>query len=173
MSNTDEFVSVKQEESIFWIPSQTGSKKNGDYKSLEPTDKSYLIGYYLGVRHIETKDGKTKSIHSFKVDKVGDPSHIDGDMPDNNELSLWGSVVIDDYMSKIKPGVFCRVKFLGSKTSKLGNSYNLWDVGYKDSVEPMNVGSQQNIGNTSPPIENETTKESTITKNESSDDDPF
>jgi len=120
-----------------WQPTHTGSEKNEDLKKLEPTDKSYLIGYYLGPSVIQTKNGESTT-HLIKMDKVGDKSHINGEIGEEKEITVWGTTVLNDLFSKVKPGAFTRVLWKGKQKPKSGGKpYHIWDVAVDSTVEPL------------------------------------
>lgn len=130
------FESVR-ESGATWNPCTTGSKKDGTLKDLELTDKSYIIGYFTGSKHDAGKSGE-KTIHKIKLGEVGDPAHVNGDFSDGDELTIWGTMVLDDLMSKVNPGAWIKISWTGKKTSKRsGSTYHGWDVAIDRSVEPL------------------------------------
>ena len=139
MSTEDqEFESVKQNGPT-WEPKQTGSKKGKDLKALEANDKSFIIGYYLGSK---TGQGpqQDSTVHKIKMTKVGDKKHIIGEMDENQEISIWGTNVLNDNISKVNPGQLIKVLWEGKKEPKKGgNEYHSWDVLVSKNTEPMKV----------------------------------
>lgn len=142
------FESVKQNGPT-WEPKQTGSKKDNNLVALEPTDKSYIDGYYLGSQTGQGPENNS-TVHKIKMVGVGDKSHIIGDMEENQEVSIWGTNVLNDNISKAAPGQLVRIVWEGKKNTKTGGrSYHTWDVLIDRTAEPLAMGMP--VGNTTAP----------------------
>lgn len=141
------FESVKKSGPI-WECKQTGSKKENNITPLEPGDTSWIIGYYLGSEEVDNTNGNGKStVHKIKMTKVGDEKHILGERDDSNEISIWGTGVLDDQMSRVGIGQLCKVVWEGKVAPKKGtNHYHTWDVLVDRTAEPY--APDTNIGNT-------------------------
>ena len=117
----DEFKSVKGESGPIWECKQTGSKKEDNLKQLKAGDDSWIVGYFLGTETINGQNGDS-NVHKLKMDSVGNEDHIIGDLGENKEVSIWGTGVLDDAMSKIKPGQFICVEWKGKQKPKKGSN---------------------------------------------------
>ncbi len=140
-SSKDGFESVKGAEAL-WNPCQTGSKKTNDLVKLTAGDDSYLIGWYLGTRVIDTGNNQTSNMHEIQVKEVGDETHISGEFEANGRVDVWGSAVLDDLISKkVTPGQCILITWEGLKQSQKagGNDYHGWDVGVNPAIEPIQV----------------------------------
>lgn len=134
------FESVKQNGPV-WEPKQTGSKKTKDLTALEATNKSFIDGYYLGCQTGQGPDNNS-TIHKIKCTKVGDSAHIIGEKDESKEVSIWGTNVLNDNLSKINVGDMVRIVWEGKKEPKKGgNEYHSWDVLVDRSVEPLSGAS--------------------------------
>lgn len=132
---------VDTNQGAIWEPKQTGSKKNKDYQELQPTDASYVIGYYLGSKQVETSGGKTSLLHTLRVIEVGDDNHVNGEMI-NNEVGIWGSGVLDSAIAKnIAVGQAVAIVWEGKEMNpKQGtNPYHKWKVMHNPSIEPLKM----------------------------------
>ena len=108
------------------------SKKNADGESipLERTEKSFVIGYYLGADHIQGKEKEIR-IHKLVFEECGDPIHLSEPVEKGGEIMLWGAAALDDKLIKNVPiGVLVRVEWLGKVASKGGSGrrYHDFDV---------------------------------------------
>jgi len=168
MSN---FQSVKQNGPV-WEPKQTGSKKEKNLTALEAGKTSFIEGYYLGCQTGQGPDNNS-TIHKLKVTKVGDKKHIVGErIEGSDEVSVWGTNVLNDNLSKISVGSMCRIVWEGKKESKKGgNEYHSWDVLVDSSVEPY-TGSGM-IGETAQAPANEVPETSPVETEEEDDGLPF
>jgi len=144
---SDNFESVKKSGPT-WECKQTGKKSDNSLVALTPSkEKSWIIGYYLGSEVISTNNGES-TVHKLKMVKVGDKSHIIGEEEDSNEVSIWGTGVLNDNLKKIAPGQYIKIVWEGKAQPKKGsNPYHTWDVLLDKSVEPLALGSS-NVGNT-------------------------
>ena len=168
----DEFKSVKGESGPIWEPKQTGNKKDDTLKALKAGDTSWIVGYFLGTETINGQNGDS-NVHKLKMDSVGDEKHIIGDLEDSKEVSIWGTGVLDDQMSKIKPGQFICVEWKGKVKPKKGsNPYHTWDVGVNHAVEPLSVGNQA-VSNPAPAVEENEAAASVADNGGDDDDMPF
>lgn len=142
----DNFKSVKSAGPM-WEPKQTGRKIDNSLQPLNATDKSFIDGYYLGARTNMGQE-QNSTLHSMRVKNVGDKNHIIGDPNENNgEVSIWGTGVLDDLLSKIRPGQYIRICWLGkSKSKNGGREYHDWDVLLDDTAEPMRVEDNYSSG---------------------------
>jgi len=149
---SDNFESVKKGGPI-WECKQTGKKKDNTLKALKADDKSWIIGYYLGSEEVSTKNG-TSTVHKLKMTKVGDDSHIIGDRDESNEVTIWGTGVLNDQLSKIGIGQLCKVVWEGLQTPKQGsNQYHGWDTLVDKTAEPYSPNT--NVGDTTAAPQNE------------------
>ena len=129
------FESVKKKGPV-WQPTQTGSKKESNLVALVSGPTSFIEGYYLGCETGQGPDNNS-TIHKLKGTKVGDVKHVTGEKTDNGEVSIWGTTVLNDNLSKIPVGSMVRVVWEGKKQPKKGgNEYHSWDVLLDSSVEP-------------------------------------
>lgn len=129
------FESVKKNGPV-WQPTQTGSKKDSNLVALKADDKSFIEGFYLGCETGQGPDNNS-TIHKLKGTKVGNPTHVVGEKGDNGEVSIWGTTVLNDNLSKIPVGSMVRVVWEGKKQPKKGgNEYHSWDVLLDSTVEP-------------------------------------
>lgn len=108
------------------------SVKNSDGESipLERTEKSYVIGFYLGADHIQGKEKEIR-IHKFQFEECGNPAHLSEPVEKGGEIMLWGAAALDDKLIKNVPvGVLVRVEWLGKVASKsaAGRRYHDFDV---------------------------------------------
>lgn len=128
------------------------SRKNeqGDIIPLEKTEKSVVIGYYLGMDYIQGKDKEIK-IHKLVFEECGDPAHLSEPVSKGDEIMIWGSAALDDKLVKNVPiGVLVRVEWLGKVASKAnsGQRYHNFDVQIdKEKVLSQHVSNTS--GNTS------------------------
>lgn len=143
------FESVKQNGPV-WQPTHTGTKKGGDIKHLEAGDKSFIDGHYLGCETGQGPD-QNSTIHKVRMTNVGDASMINGEVDQSKpEVSIWGTAVLNDNMSKTQVGAMVRIVWEGKKRPKKGgNEYHSWDVLVDNSVELYNGGGSAAVaGNT-------------------------
>lgn len=130
------FESVKENGTI-WNPCTTGKKKDDTLKQLEANDKSFMIGYYKGSKLISGTQGDS-TIHKFQLETAGSKSHFSAEVDKGEEISVWGTGVLNEQMASVNPGSFVKVEWKGKVTSKKsGNPYHTWDVGVDRSVEPL------------------------------------
>ena len=107
-----------------WEPKQTGSTKTQDLKALEASDKSFIIGYYMGSESGIGKDGNSTA-HKLEMTKVGDESMLIGE-GDSDEISLWGTGVLNNKITEalergqMVQGSLIKITWEGKKTSKTG-----------------------------------------------------
>lgn len=142
------FESVKQNGPT-WEPKQTGSKKENNLVSLQPTEKSYIDGYYLGCQTGQGPENNS-TVHKLKMVGIGDKNHIIGEMEESQEISIWGTNVLNDNLSKAAPGQLVRIVWEGKKNTKTGGrSYHSWDVLIDKTAEPLAMGMP--VGNTTAP----------------------
>jgi len=163
------FESVK-ESGVTWNPCSTGRKKEGTLKALEAGKKSYLIGYLIGTKFGAGPEGNS-TVHTVKFDKVGDVAHFSEEVEKGEEVQVWGSKVLNDDFSKINPGSYIKIEWLGLKQSKAGNSYHSWDIGVDRSVEPLSGATSFSADNKSADKVEPAVSASTL--DESDDDLPF
>ncbi len=112
-----------------WNPKKN---EDGTDRVFDPKNPPAIEGWYLGGVPNQGKDGNS-TLHSMLC------SHVDGtDHPKGKEVSInfWGSHVLDDQLSKIRPGVFAAIEYEGVKqpTTKGGRSYNSYKV-FKDEKD--------------------------------------
>jgi len=172
MSSDQDFESVKQNGPI-WEPKQKGNKKDNNLVALEPGKKSFIIGYYLGSQHnVGPKNNST--IHKIKMTEVGDKSHLIGE-ESSDEVSIWGTNVLDDNISKAAPGQLIKIVWEGKKAPlKGGNEYHSWDVLISKSAEPMKVSNTAQASNAaSAPVTESTPASAPSVDKEDDEDLPF
>ena len=130
------FESVRENGTI-WNPCTTGKKKDDTLKQLEANDKSFLIGYYKGAKVISGTQGDS-TMHKFQLETAGSKKHFSAEVKKGEEVSVWGTGVLNEQLASINPGAFVKVEWKGKVTSKKsGNDYHTWDVGVDRSVEPL------------------------------------
>lgn len=117
------------------------SVKNADgtKTELKPTGDSVIEGYYLGGTPNQGKDQNT-TVHDFMVSSIGGKK-----LDEEKKLSVFGSHVLDDRLSKVRPGMYARVQWLGKKAPKTasGRPYQDWDVKWdSNDYKPELVGEQ-------------------------------
>ena len=154
MSNFEEmgFVETSSKSPIY----EPCVEKNeqGDKITKKVTDKSYLMGYYLGMKEIKTKDG-TSNIHEFQLKEVGNQSDLSEPVEPGERVSMWGRTTLDDKLTSNAPiGALCIVQWLGKKQNQAGTrsfhdfkvmvnpNETLNSVGASDSVKPNTVAPQ-------------------------------
>ena len=127
-----------QSSSATWNPKQTGSKKGNDFVALEANDKSYVVGFYLGMK---TNVGSNNSnIHELQFKEAGDKNHFGEEVKEGDKVSVWGSGVLDNMIAEgVQPGQLIMITWLGLLQPKKagGNNYHGWEVGVNKSVEPI------------------------------------
>jgi len=140
MSGKSGFESVKQAGAT-WDPRATGSQKEGDYKALEASDDSFIIGWFLGTK---SNVGKHDSnIHGLKIMEVGNDAHVKGELNnDDPKVNIWGSGVLDSLLAEnVQIGQCIMITWKGLTKTKSGTStYHNWDVGVNPSIEPLGMG---------------------------------
>jgi len=173
MSSDQEFESVKQNGPT-WQPTHTGSKKEKNLKALVANEKSYIIGYYLGSQHNQGPDNNS-TIHKLKMTKVGDKSLLNGEVDESGEVSIWGTNVLNDNISKAAPGQLIKIVWEGKKEPKKGgNEYHSWDVLISKSTEPMKVAATAQSSNVAAAAVTESAPASAPSVEKEDDDDlPF
>jgi len=135
MQNDDEWEEVGSF-GASWEPKSTGSKEKGNLTLKQPSDKSWLRGYYLGCKENVGKNKTT--VHTLKLVSVGDPADITGEESQN--VSFWGNGVIDKKIAEgVAPGMLIQVKWLGLKKSLKagGNDYHDWELKVNKKAEPL------------------------------------
>ena len=125
-----------------WNCKYTGSTKGGDLQKLEATDKSWIIGWYVGTRDGDI-NGDPVKIHTVRVVECGDPTHLSAPIDDpvaGTDFEFVGDFVINDRLAtKIQPGQSCKIQWMGKTNPKKegGRPYHLWKL-YEDTVtEPI------------------------------------
>lgn len=146
--NFDDF-EVVNERATLWECKQTGSMKDGNLTKLQPSEKSWVMGYYLGCDTGLGQD-KRSTAHKLKVVRnsegkviVGDKSHLSGNPSETNDLiSLWGSSVLDGKIAEnVQPGQMIKITWLGTKAPKKGGiPYHNWEVAINHKVAPLTTG---------------------------------
>lgn len=103
-------------------------KKNpdGTDRVFDPKNPPAIEGWLVGSLPNQGQDNNS-TLHTILC------SHIDGtDYPKGEEVhvNFWGSHVLDDQLSKIRPGTFIAVEYEGMKEpkSKGGRKYNSYKV---------------------------------------------
>ena len=83
-----------------------------------------VIGYYYQTLEGQGKD-KNSSIHSLKA-------------KDGTIHTLWGSFVLNDKLSKVQPGQYIKIEYLGmAEPKKGGRPYHNWDIAINNNEPPM------------------------------------
>lgn len=121
------FESVKT--GTIWNPMQ-----DSDKKPLQPTDKSYLIGYYMGSEQKSAKNGDPYTLHSVRSKDVGGVETVE-------KVSFFGTKILNDALEVMEPGSLIKVVWLGKvQPEKEGaREYHDWDILVDRTVEPMGV----------------------------------
>lgn len=166
MSQTDEFVSVNDFVPT-WNPRSTGSKKNGDRKDLTPTEKSFIIGWYLGSREAVIEN-KKYIIHKILLNGVGDQAHLSEPLPEGEQkiYEFFGTTVVTKQLAEnVQPGQYVRIKWLGKVQAKTEgvDPYHNWDVGVSTKTEPIAVQNGIPVeysGNSAQTVESEAKQDS-------------
>lgn len=131
------FESVK-ENGVIWNPCTTGKKKDNNLKQLDINDKSFLIGYFTGTKTISGGTNGDSTIHKFIMKEVGNKEHLVSEVAEGEEVSVWGTGVLNDQMSSVTPGAFTKITLTGKVIAKTsGNPYYTWDVAVDESVDPL------------------------------------
>lgn len=144
----DEFEKVGGFEKM-WNAVQTGSKAKNNRVELPATDKSWIMGWYTGSREAVI-NGDVNIVHKIKAVAFGDPAHSEPivDTENGEFREFFGTTVLNDTLSQIRPGQFIRILYLGNQTPKKagGRNYKGWEVG-KSTTRPMltNFGVQSPI----------------------------
>lgn len=133
--DTDEFEKT-------WNCRFTGSKKDKNVVNLTPSDKSFLIGYYLSSREFKDKADKVHMIHKMHVVEMGDPAHSSAPItnPKGEIREFFGTKVLNKKLGeKITAGQFIKVLWLGKNTAPKngGEPYEDWKVLVDDSKAPF------------------------------------
>ena len=103
---------------------------SGDSIPLAKTEKSYVIGYYLGADHIQGKQKEIR-IHKLQFEECGDATHLSEPVEKGANIMVWGAAALDDKLIKNVPvGVLVRIEWLGKVPSKAnsGQKYHDFDV---------------------------------------------
>lgn len=138
----DKWTSLKSSGAT-WEPKQTGSTKTNNLTPLEPTEKSYIVGYYVGSEeNVGPKNNST--VHKLKLETCGSKKSLisEDSIEKGDEVSIWGTGVLNDMIMKsVSPGQMIKIVWLGKKAPKSagGNHYHTWDVLVNSSVEPIAV----------------------------------
>jgi len=148
----DEFVDVN-EFVPNWNPRSAGTNKEGNRKDLEPTDASWITGWYLGSRNI-TIENRGYDVHKILASGAGNPEHLaapmEGDTPKTYEF--FGTGVLTSQLAEhVQPGQYVRIQWLGlTKPKKAGGKdYHNWKVGVSNATEPIAVQNGIPISGTS------------------------
>jgi hypothetical protein len=170
----DGFVEVKKNQGAIYEPC-TRKDDTGETVNKKATDKSWLVGYYLGMREVQTQSG-TSNMHDFQFKACGDSGDLSQEVEEGAEVSMWGRTTLDDLLNKNVPiGTLCRVLWEGkvenkSKTRK----FHSFKVAVKESDTLSNISQQ-----TSPkPIVEEKVESpkpvnAAASLDDDDDDDPF
>lgn len=115
---------------------------DGTKTLIAASDKTFLIGYYVGAREQEYKD-KTFLVHTLKMVEVGNPKQIklaDGDIEKFDDIDFIGSAMSNDILSKVEKGTLVRIMWTGKQSSKRNPSqtYNVFEIGADTSAEKFN-----------------------------------
>lgn len=119
-----------------WEPKASGSAKDKNYKAKEPSEDSWMTGYYKSTK--EDVGINKSQVHTFKLVKVGNPDDLSGE--ESSDVSVWGSGVLDKKIAEgVAPGQLVRVKWLGIKENKKpgGKPYHDFEVKVNTKAEPL------------------------------------
>jgi hypothetical protein len=133
-----------------WNPVKKG--KGAEEVIFGVNDKSFMVGWYLGTRH---GVGKHESqVHEFKVKQVGNEDHIHGEATDSGKVSVWGSGVLDDEISKngIQVGQCVAVQYLGIPN---GKKYHNWKLLVPTDMTKYPPLSMSEIGSVATPVQSD------------------
>jgi hypothetical protein len=131
MSNTnDGFQEVVNKKNPMW---DCCTMKNADGETIprEKTDKSFMVGYYLGMEIRTGKNSKEFTIHNFKLKTVGDTEHLSEAVEPGGDVSCWGKTTLDEMLTKNVPiGTLCKIVWEGKVASKAnaGQKYHVFKV---------------------------------------------
>lgn len=97
------------------------SAKGADisFKWDEKNAGDSIEGYFFDVQENQGTDGNS-TIYTLKQEN-------------GENLSFWGSAVLNDQFSKFGIGTYCMVTYNGKKKSKTGKGYHSFTVQYDDS----------------------------------------
>jgi hypothetical protein len=139
-SHEDEFGGFQSvsKQNALWEPKSKGSKKNNDYERREPSDKSWIMGYYMGKKENQGPR-ENSTVHTIRVIKgksgnfaVGDPSMLSQPLTeDNHDVNFWGTGILDgDINEFVQVGEAIKVTWLGRVPAKKDpeKKYNKWDL---------------------------------------------
>lgn len=107
--------------------------KNADKETIprEKTDKSFLVGYYLGMEVRTGKNSKEFTVHNFKLKSVGNPEHLSEPVEVGGDVSCWGKAQLDEMLTKNVPiGTLCKIVWEGKVASQTnpGQKYHVFKV---------------------------------------------
>ncbi|MFN5417673.1 MAG: hypothetical protein ACK5B9_11500 [Flavobacteriia bacterium] len=126
----DGFEVVENKMNPMWDPC---TMKNADGETIprEKTDKSFMIGYYLGMEVRTGKNAKEFTVHNFKLKAVGDKSHLSEEVKEGDNISCWGKTQLDELLVKnVAVGTLCKIQWDGKIASKAnpGQKYHTFTV---------------------------------------------
>ena len=122
-----------------WNPC-TYKDEDGEVVQKKPSEKSFIVGYYLGMEIFSGKDGKQITKHKLQFKKVGIKDDIElkdeVEFPEEGDVvELWGKTALDETLTKnIAEGQLVMITWNGRVKSKRNPSmkYHSFDVKYKD-----------------------------------------
>ena len=141
---------------------------------LAASDKTFIIGYYVGAREQEF-DGKSTIIHTIKITEVGNEKQLkvnDGETVKKfDDVDFFGSAMSNDILSKVEKGTLIRIMWTGKEAVKKNpsKSYNVFEIGADASAEKFNFGTGQVGGETVAAPSTEAPSQG-ITSDDASDD---
>ena len=120
------------------------SKKEKNLYKQEPSENSWIIGWYLGFRKFTAKEGGDEyTVHKIKAYEIGDDSTASGEITkEGTSIEFFGSGVLDRMLlENITPGQPIRVKWLGivPASDKVKRAYHNWGVDVDTETEPITV----------------------------------
>ena len=126
-----------------WNPRSTGSNKEGNRQDLQPTEKSWIVGWYLGSRQVEINN-KNYTVHKILANRVGNPDHLAEPLPEGGqkEYEFFGTGVLNSQLAEhVQPGQYVQITWLGMTAPKKagGSNYHNWKVGVSQQTEPIQV----------------------------------
>lgn len=127
-----------------WNCITSGASKTNDLVWHDPSDESWITGYYISSREVTIKDRQYIK-HKIRATHCGNPAHINGDAPLNPEagtdIEILSTGVLNNKIDEhVQPGQYIRIQWLGKQKTKDGkNEYHNWDLGVATDVEPLRI----------------------------------
>lgn len=172
MSASDEFEGFESvsKQNPMWEPKSKGSKKTDNFERRTASDKSWIMGYYIG-RKDNQGPRNNSTVHTVRVLKgksgawaVGDMDMVNGTLSEGNcDVDFWGTGVLDGEIAEnVAVGTAIKVTWKGKVQSKKDPEkfYNAWDLA-------VNKGMVIN------PFEGQSSNDEELTSEFEEDNNPF